>query len=237
MLDGWARIEIAGKPADLFDPGGAARFALLFLHLESGATPADNAAYTAQLRRLRLPCVAPHGARSWWVDRVCPEFDPELTAEQHILQNVVPWMEARWQLGPWGVAAAGIEMGGQGAVRLGLKYPDRFPAVASVNGAFDFHELHGRGTSLDEMYESRERCRHDTAILHLDPYRWPPHIWFACDPQSEWHRGNDRLHEKLTAYGVPHTVDLDTPADPDAMARPIIEFVVNGLERESRRLV
>jgi S-formylglutathione hydrolase len=237
MLDGWARIEIAGKPADVFDPGGSPRFALLFLHPESGATPAESAAYTAQLRRFGLPCVAPHGARSWWVDRVCPEFDPELTAEQHVLQHVVPWMEERWRLGPRGIAATGIEMGGQGAVRLGLKHPDRFPVVASMDGAFDFHELHGRGTPLDEMYETRERCRHDTAVLQLDPYRWPPYIWFACDPRSEWHRGNDRLHEKLTAYGVPHTADLDTATDADAMARPMLEFVVNGLEREERRLV
>jgi S-formylglutathione hydrolase len=240
MLDGWTRTEIAGKPADVFDPGGPTRFALLFLHSETGATPATSIAYTALLRRFALPCVAPHGRRSWWVDRACPEFDPELTAEQHLVRNVVPWMEARWQLGPRGIAAAGIGMGGQGAVRLGLKHPDRFPVVASVAGAFDFHERYGRGTPLDEMYDSREGCRQDTAILHLDPYHWPPHVWFACDPADDRFRSNDRLDEKLTAYVVPHTADLDTShsADyADAMAGPMIEFVVNGLEREARRLM
>ena len=237
MLDGWTHIEIAGKLADMFDPGGSPRFALLFLHPESGESSAENAAYTAQFRRFNLPCVAPHAGRSWWVDRVCPEFDAELTAEQHLLRNVVPWMESRWRLGPRGVGVAGIGMGGQGAVRLGFKHPNRFLAVASVAGAFDFHELHGQGTPLDEMYASRERARQDTAVLHMDPYRWPPHIWFACDPADEWFRGNDRLHEKLTAYGVPHTADLDTSADADAMARPLVEFLVTGLERESRRLM
>lgn len=243
MLDGWTRTEIAGKPADVFEPGSGGRFAVLFLHPESGESPADGPAYTAALRALGLRCVVPHGGACWWADCACPGFDPTLTPEQHLLRNVVPWMEARWNLPPRAVAVCGIGMGGQGAVRLGLNYPDRFPVVASVAGAFDYHERHGCGTLLDEMYDSRERCRQDTAVLHVDPYRWPPHLWFACDPADrDWFRGNDRLHEKLRAVGVPHTVDLDTSVGnarlyAGRMAEPMFFFVVGGLERESRRLV
>src|SRR5262249_3669657 len=177
MSGGWARVEIGGKPADVFEPGHAPRFALLFLHDADGKSPADSPTYTALLRQFRLPCVAPHVRRAWWVDRVCPEFDPTLTAERHLLDHVVAWMEARWKLGPRAVGVAGVGMGGQGAVRLAFRYPDRFPVVASAAGAFDFHEWHGRGTPLDEMYETPERARQDTAILHLDPARWPLHLW------------------------------------------------------------
>ena len=198
----------------------------LWLHDESGVTPATDAAFTAELGARRLRCIAPHGARSWWVDRVCPEFDPVLTAERHLLDNVFP------SLGTQSVAVAGVGMGGQGAVRLGFRHPSRFPVVASLGGAFDFHERHGRGTPLDAMYASRELARQDTAILHLHGHDWPPHIWFACSPKSEWHRGNDRLHEKLAAVGVPHTAELDTPADIEAL----LDFVIAALERESRRL-
>ncbi len=244
MPDGWTRVEIAGKPADVFDAGGRPRAAVLFLHPVGGESPAGSEAYTAALRAAGLPCVAPWGARSWWADRVCPEFDPVLTAEQHLLRNVVPWMEARWALGPRSVAVAGISMGGQGAVRLALKHPSRFPVAASVAGAFDHHEWHGRGTPLDAMYATREKCRQDTATLHAGPPPWPPHVWFACDPaDAEWYRGNDRLHEKLAATGVPHTADLDTAAGGhtwayfDAMAGPMIAFVKEALSRESRRLM
>ncbi|MDB5313902.1 MAG: putative esterase [Gemmataceae bacterium] len=244
MPSGWTRTEIGGKPADVFDPpaGPAPRFALLSLHREGGDSLAGDPTYTDLLRKHCLPCVAPPGGQSWWADRVCPEFDPVLTAEHHLLRNVVPWMEARWGLGPRAVGVAGIGMGGQGAVRLGLKYPDRFPVVASVAGAFDYHERYGQGTPLDDMYATREQCRQDTAVLHIDPYRWPPHLWLVCDPADEWFRGNDRLHEKLSALGVPHTADLDTSTgDPrtyaDRMAVGMIEFVVKGLERESRRLM
>jgi S-formylglutathione hydrolase len=230
----------------VFHPPGSERprFAVLFLHAVGLESPADSPTYTAELARHGLACCAPHGARSWWADRVCPEFDPNLTAERHLLANVLPWMRERWRLPARAVAAAGISMGGQGAVRLGFKYPDAFPVVASMAGAFDYHELYGRGSPLDEMYDSRERCRQDTAVLHIDPHRFPPHVWFACDPADiEWYRGNDRLHEKLTALGLPHVADLETTAGGhswsyfDRMAGPMMAFVAEALRKESRRLV
>ncbi len=244
MQPGWTKIEIAGKPADVFRPSGVPRFALLFLHSVGLESPADNAAYTEQFRKHNLACVAPWGARSWWADRIDPEFDPTRTAEQHLLKNVVPWMQAEWNLGPRAIAAAGISMGGQGAIRLGFKYPDRFPVVAGVASAFDHYEWHGRGTSIDAMYSTREKCRQDGAGLHVSPLKFPPHVWFACDPEdAEWFRGNDRLHEKLLALGIGHTVDFETTRGGhcwdyfDTMAAPMTEFLVAGLEKESRRLM
>jgi S-formylglutathione hydrolase len=242
VLLGWARTEVAGKPADIFVPPGLdrPRAGVLFLHPVGGELPSFNPTYTAELARHRLACCAPHGKQSWWADRVCPEFDPVLTAERHLVDNVLPWMADRY--GP--VAAAGISMGGQGAIRLGFKYPDRFPVVASVAGAFDYHEWHGRGTPLDDLYPRKEACRQDTAILHVNPHRVPPRVWFACDPaDDEWYRGNDRLHEKLSALGVPHTADLTTTAGGhtwgyfDRMAGPMLRWVAGALAAESRRLV
>ena len=95
----------------------------------------------------------------------------------------------------------------------------------------------GAGTPLDDMYPSREYARQDTAVLHVSGHDWPPHVWFACPPGSEWWRGNDRLHEKLAAIGVPHTADLDTPGPPGSFLAPMLAFVVAALGRESRRLV
>lgn len=246
MLPGWTRAEIAGKPADIYDPPGgpAPRFGVLWLHPVGGESPADNPAYTAAFARHGLAVCAPWGGEAWWADRVCPAFDPHLTAERHLLDNVLPWMRDRWKCGPRGVAAAGISMGGQGAVRLGFKYPDRFGAVASVAGAFDYHDRHGRGTPLDAMYPTREACRQDTATLWVNPAKAPPHVWFASDPaDAEWHRGNDRLHEKLAATGVPHFADLTTTAGGhtwayfDAMADPLCAWLAGALAKEARRLM
>ncbi|MGL6097114.1 MAG: alpha/beta hydrolase [Fimbriiglobus sp.] len=245
MLPGWTRTAVAGKPADVFvPPGPPPRSAVLYLHSYGGESPADNPAFTQAFARHGLAVCAPHGARAWWLDRVCPEFDPALTAERHLLDHVLPWMRDHWKLGPRAVAAAGVSMGGQGAVRLGFRHPDRVPVVASIAGAFDFHEWHGHGTPLDTMYPDRERCRHDTAILHVNPAAVPPHVWFVCDPaDADWYRGNDRLREKLAATGVPHVADLDTTGGGhsweyfDAMAEPMTAWLAAALAVESRRLM
>jgi len=231
---GWSALEIAEKPADVFTPGGPPRFALLWLHEQDPASPlGSNESLASLLQEHRLACVAPHGERSWWVDCVCSEFDPEVTAEKHLLNNIVPWINERFHLGSRSIAVAGIEMGGQGALRLGLKHPSRFRAVGGLGSAIDFHELYGRGTPLDDMYDSKERARQDTATLHMHPTEWPPHIYFACRPDEFWFRGNDRLDEKLRAYGVPHTADLETGGNLEAL----MNFLVSGLEKESRRLM
>lgn len=240
MLTGWSRVEIGTRTADVFDPPGkAARFALLWLHGQDGATPATNMRTTAFFHSNQMACVAPNAGPTWWVDRICSRFDPEQTPENYLIREVLPWMTERWRLLPRNIGVAGIEMGGQGAVRLALKHPKTFPVAAGLGAAIDFHENYGRGTPLDDLYDSRERARQDTAILQMHPTEWPPHLWFACDPADQWYRGNDRLHEKLRAYGVPHTADLDSSGSDyfEAMLEPMLAFVRVGLERESRRLM
>lgn len=236
MLNGWARIEVAGKPVDVFDPPGARSLALVYLHSLRLESPATDPTFTAQLRAHRLRCAAPLGGPCWWADRLCPPFDAVVTPESYLLNELVPWADAQWRLGPRAVALAGVEMGGQGAVRIALKHPERFPVAASLSGAFDCQEWYGRGTPLDEMYESRERCRLDTAILHVGE-KWPRRLWFRCPPTDAMcYRGNDRLHEKLTAMGVPHVCDLDTPRKAED-ATEMLAFVAGALEQESRRLM
>lgn len=240
----WSTLLIAGKPADVFDPPTSPRFALLHLHPVGLETLRDNPVYTPLLEELNLACVCPHGARSWWTDRLCPEFDETLTAEGYLLDHVVPFMEERWSLVSRSIGLGGISMGGQGALRLAFKYPDRFPVVTAVAAAIDFHERYGMGTPLDEMYPNKERCRQDTATLWVDPSRYPQHILFVIDPDDhDWHRGNERLVEKLRAIGVPHRCDLTTRAGGHSweyfnhMAEPTLRFTADALERESRRLL
>lgn len=245
LLPGWSSVSIANHRADVFEPPGAEpRFAVLYLHPVGGELPSENAAFTAAFAKHGLAVCAPAGGQSWWTDRDCPEFDESLTAERHLLENVVLWMAERWNLNERRIAVAGVSMGGQGAVRLGFRHPQRFRVVASIAGAFDFHEWYERGTPLDSMYTSREQCRHDTAILQVDPMNVPPHIWFVCDPDDEqWYRGNDRLHEKLTAYNIPHFADLDTSrgghtwAYFDAMAEPMTAWIAESLAAEQLRLM
>lgn len=209
---------------------------MLFLHPRGDET----CVFTEALVAMGFACCCPHASLTWWSDRVSPPFDEALSAEAHLLQHVVPWMRTAWKL-PIGVA--GISMGGQAALRLGFKYAEQFPVVAGIASAIDYHQHFDEFPELPVLYRNREHCRQDTATLHVRQSAFPRHIWFACDPLDPWHAGNDRLHEKLRAVGVPHTCDLETSAGGhswdyfNAMAAPMLAFVKAGLEKESRRLL
>src|SRR5437762_12581853 len=94
----WTQETIAGKTADVFNPPGRPRFGVVFLHGIGQETLAGNAAFTRILEQRNLACVCPHGKRSWWLDRVCPEFDATVTPEHYLLQAVVPFCRSRWRL-------------------------------------------------------------------------------------------------------------------------------------------
>ncbi len=237
----WASTTIEARSADVFTPADRARFVLIFLADIDGVTLRESAVWTALLNEHRLACVCPDGGESWWSSRVCSSFDARKSAEAYFLEEVVPW--ATKHFGTTNIALAGVGVGGQGALRFGFKYPDRFRVASSLGGSVDHYELYGRGTALDVMYPSREHCRQDGVVLHVHPSNWPPHVWFACDPDSPWLRGNDRLHEKLMGIGVPHTFDLTTRVCGhswsyyDGLAPTVVRLTVAGLERQSRRLM
>lgn len=242
----WTTVEMGGKSADVLNPAGTnnPRFAVIHLHGVGQETLTDRPAFTRRLEELQLACICPHGQRSWWADRICSEFDQRITPERYLLDHILPYAQTRWGLTPCKIALQGISMGGQGALRWAFKYPELFPVVAAISAAIDYHEWYGQGTTIDEMYDSAEQCRQDSAILHVHPSNYPAHIFFCIDPDdTNWYRGNDRLHEKLRALGIPHECDLTTRAGGHSweyfnhMAKRVLKFVCAGLEHESRRLL
>jgi S-formylglutathione hydrolase len=242
----WTLLDIAGKPAEVFAPPGSPppRFGLLYLHDLDGRTLASSSTWTRLLEVHRLVCVCPHGKQSWWTDKTVAEYDPKQSTEAYLLDQLRPWYQAHYQIRPRPLALCGLGMGGQGALRLAFKHPLDFPVIAGIASALDCHELYGQGTPLDVLYDSKEQCRQDTALLHLHPTDYPPHLFFCVAPEQRfWYRGNDRLHEKLSALGIPHQYDFSTRAAGDAwsyaeqMAERVLAFLREGLDKEARRLL
>ncbi len=244
----WSQTTIAGKLADRFEPSqlNAHGYVVIYLHGVHLARLDENAVYSELFERHGLRVIAPHTQRSWWTNKICPEFDPKLSAERHLLDNIVPWIEQTWSAKPPQIALLGTSMGGQGGLRFAFKYPNRFPIVAALAPAIDYQIRYDDpdDVTVRQMYDDAEQVRQDTATLHVHPLNWPRHTFFCSDPADErWHDSAQKLRMKLNALGIMHECDLETSAGGHSwtyynhQAPQAINFIVERLERERLRVV
>ena len=242
----WSEIQIGGHPCDVFSPTHPSPhgYAVLYLHGVHLQRLRDHAPFTAALERHGLRCLAPMTQRSWWTDLICPEFDSRLTAERHVLDNVLPWLEQQWQATTPRLALLGTSMGGQGALRFAYKHPGKFPIVAALSPAIDYQLRfsHEDGV-VATMYSDPEAARQDTALLHIHPLNWPRHQFFCCDPTDHvWWESADRLRMKLWSLGIPFECDLETTGGGhgfeyyNRQADRAIDFLARRLEQERLRV-
>ena len=242
----WSQIQLAGHTCRLFEPARPSEhgYVLIYLHCSEAASLARFPAFTQEFQRHGLRVIEPVSGRSWWSDRIWPEFDAKISAEAYVLEQVVPFVQEHWGAKPPQLALLGISMGGQGALRMAYKNPRTFPTVAAISPAVDFQKriVEGVDPGLDDMYGDEESARQDTATLHIHPLNWPRNQFFCCDPDdTRWHDSADRLRMKLWSLGVPFECDLETQAGGHSftyashMAPRVIGFLVARLEQESRR--
>lgn len=246
----WTSVEVAGHMCEIFEPArpNPYGYAAIYLHGVHLNRLSDKPVFTAELERHGLPAICPRTARSWWTDKICPEFDARFSAERYLLDHVLPYIADRWQSKPPRIGLFGTSMGGQGALRLGFRHPQAFPVVVGISPAIDYqHRLRHpeeEDDPLFEMYPDPEAARQDTATLHVHPLNWPRNIWFCCDPTDQrWHDSADRLRMKLYSLGIPHTCDLQTSGGGhgfeyyNRMAGTALQFLYDALERERLRIL
>jgi S-formylglutathione hydrolase FrmB len=243
----WSEQTLHGHLVDVFTPSKVNEigYVVLYLHGVHLHRLTDNAVFTELFERHGLPVVAPMTQRSWWVDRICEEFDAQITAERFVLDHVLPLIAEQFGTKPPRIGLLGTSMGGQGALRFAFKHPQLFPVAAAIAPAIDFHiRLREGDENLATMYRDVEQARQDTALLHVHPLNWPRQVWFSCDPEDHrWWDSSDRLHMKLASMGIPHECDLRTTAGGHGapyyhhMAPAAVEFLLRGLEKERRRIV
>lgn len=237
VLQHWSTLEIDQRRVDVFDSGEEQPAGcVLFLHGHGGVGLTENSVFSNLFHDHRLIAVCPEGGRSWWLDRVCPEFDPEMSPVEWLQTSVLPFIDSRWQISAPRIALLGVSMGGQGALQLAYQRAREYPVVAALSPAVDFHQLYGQGLPLDSMYDSLEDARQDTAVLNLHPLAWPRHQFFCCDPaDTDWFDGCSRLAMKLSSSGIMYERDLTTSAGGHSwdyfnhMAPTAVEHIAKGL--------
>ncbi len=78
--------------------------------------------------------VMPEGDNGWYTNNYA---NPKLAWEDFLILDLIPYVDSHYRTvaSRQGRAIAGLSMGGYGALKLGLKYPDIFTAAASLSGA------------------------------------------------------------------------------------------------------
>ena len=116
-MNDWSDITIAGHACHLYEPPQPSPhgYTVLYLHGLHLAKLEDHPTFTKQFDEHGLRCIAPVTRRSWWTDRICPEFDEHVSAERHVLDRVLPWLAENRNVRPPQIALLGTSMGGQGA--------------------------------------------------------------------------------------------------------------------------
>ena len=86
---------------------------------------------------LPLIVVMPNGERGFYTDA---KDRPKAAYETNLIRDVIGFVDRTFQTVPTreGRVVAGLSMGGYGAVKLALKYPDLFCAAVSHSGAVGF---------------------------------------------------------------------------------------------------
>ncbi|HEX7177730.1 MAG TPA: alpha/beta hydrolase family protein, partial [Pyrinomonadaceae bacterium] len=87
--------------------------------------------YAAQYR---LIIITPEGNDGWYTDSAGVATD---RYESYIIKELIPDVERRFRVARAreGRGVAGLSMGGYGALKFGLKYPELFAFAASMSGA------------------------------------------------------------------------------------------------------
>jgi S-formylglutathione hydrolase FrmB len=80
--------------------------------------------------------VMPDAGDSWYVDSATVAQDK---FEQYVVRDLIQEVDEHWRTvrSAHGRAIAGLSMGGYGAVKFALEYPDVFGLAASLSGAFN----------------------------------------------------------------------------------------------------
>jgi len=158
--------------------------------------------------------VTPEGGDGWYTDSASKPND---RFETYIIQELIPDVEKNFRVTKIreSRAIAGLSMGGYGAIKFGLKYPEMFSLVGSFSGALDA-PLRGddsrylRPSIISVFGESNSLTRKDNDIFRLiresdaSRLRNLPFLYFDCGTEDWLFKINREFADLLVEKKVPH---------------------------------
>ena len=166
--------------------------------------------------------VAPRGGRSFYIN----SRDGKVRYEDFLVREFLPYIESHYRVRAErrSRGIAGVSMGGYGALRLALRYPNLFVTVSANSPALIEQlpkvqvsdaqavavatELGGAfGSPVNAAFWERQS---PFTIVKDEPRPVGLRIYFDCGTDDEFgfNKGNEQFNDLLTARGIPHEFHL-----------------------------
>jgi S-formylglutathione hydrolase FrmB len=143
------------------------------------------------VRELPLIVVLPDGDRYWYSD--IPDGPPY---EKALVGDLIPYVDSIFPTvaSREGRVIGGLSMGGYGAMKLALKYPEMFCSVAGHSGAYR--------AKKDARFAGLTDCCFELAEQLVG--KEAPAIRFDCGVDDFLLDHNREFHAHLERLGIPH---------------------------------
>jgi S-formylglutathione hydrolase FrmB len=166
--------------------------------------------------------VAPDGGRSFYIN----SRDGKVRYEDFFIREFLPYIESHYRIRAEKKSRGitGVSMGGYGALRFALRYPNLFAAVSAHSAALidtlpnikvsseqaaEVAAELGKafGSRVDVAYWRRES---PFTIVEDEPRPAGLQIYFDCGTEDDFgfNKGNAQFDQLLTSRGVPHEFHL-----------------------------
>lgn len=174
----------------------------------------DRTKLTEYAKKYNYIIVTPEGGDGWYTDSVSVPADKY---ESYIIQELIPEVDKKFRT----IAdrehriIAGLSMGGYGAVKFGLKYPEKFILVGSFSGALGIVSLPSKATitfpSIKNVFgEDESPTRKNNDIFRVvrestnEQIKALPFIYFDCGTEDFLFQSNRDFADLLIEKKIKH---------------------------------
>ena len=174
----------------------------------------DKTKLAEHAKKYNYIIVTPEGGDGWYTDSASVPADKY---ESYIIQELIPEVDKKFRT----IAdrehrvIAGLSMGGYGAVKFGLKYPEKFILVGSFSGALGIVALPSKATSTfpsikNVFGEDESPTRKNNDIFRIlrestnEQIKALPFIYFDCGTEDFLFQSNRDFADLLIEKKIKH---------------------------------
>ena len=204
-----ATVKVSVVTPAAYGADGISRYPVVYLLHGAGN---DHTTYLQPflldgVDKWRFIAVIPDGKLDWWMDS---PLLPKVRRETFVVDELVTWVDAEFRTLPQRQrrAVAGHSMGGQGAMRLGMRHADVFGIVGNVMGGVDICAAASRKELvrlLGPYAENEARWRSFSVLAEAERLRpGALRLFSIVGTEDFFLKPNRDLHELLSKRHIAH---------------------------------